>query len=665
MTIRDPRSRVTSPLGGREPREQTQSLSLETPPEEAAAHPSLALGTREAQREQTSVASPNARHRDRSGSKPPTAGDREEAEGRLGEVLGTYRLDELLGKGGMGYVYRAEHVKLGREVALKLLRSDYSRRRDAVLRFFQEAKTVNRVRHRNIVDVTDFVELDDGTTFIIMELLRGQSLGKWARAGVDLPRALAVLVQICDGLGAAHAVGVIHRDLKPDNVIVVPTSDGEMVKLLDFGVAKLVNREDEDIAFQTAAGSVIGTPAYMSPEQAGGMAIDHRSDIYSLGAIMYELFCGQPMFRGRSFGEFVRKHLTELPILPRQTPGGASLDPRLEALIMRCVAKDPNERFGHILELRDGLLHLLGHDSELNPSGESILPPGGTPIPPVAQLPSRILPLPPGMVTTQPTPPPAPPVGVRRMPAPSLSLSEVPDRTSLWPVWLGGGVLAIALGIIGAIWYGQRGQAPHGVASAPASASEPAAAPTPPSSGSGGHVFELRFDSLPSASVFAEGHAAELCRTPCAHSVDLTDGGATDQRTFVLHADGYRDRTVVVDLSSSKHDYSITLEQVVPVAATPPPSLPTAPASAEHHQSPGRHGKARSIDKIEDDSDDASDAPAGEAKTAREPAEPGASDSKTSDDNPPQPVESKPAGSKPKRRIDPTDTLDPFHRRPS
>ena len=133
------------------------------------------------------------------------------------------------------------------------------------------------MRHRNIVDVTDFVELDDGTTFIIMEFLRGQSLGKWARTGIDLPRALAVLVQICDGLGAAHAVGVVHRDLKPDNIIVVPTSDGaELVKLLDFGVAKLLNRDDEDIGFQTAAGSVIGTPAYMSPEQAGGMAIDAR-----------------------------------------------------------------------------------------------------------------------------------------------------------------------------------------------------------------------------------------------------------------------------------------------------------------------------------------------------------------------------------------------------
>ncbi|MBZ0233615.1 MAG: serine/threonine protein kinase, partial [Deltaproteobacteria bacterium] len=284
-------------------------------------------------------------------------------EDRVGQTLGAYRLLELIGKGGMGFVYRAEHARLGREVALKVLRADYAKRRDAVSRFFQEARTVNRIRHRNIVDVTDFIELDDGTTYIIMELLRGRSLGAWARSGspsVDLPRALALLIQICDGLAAAHAVGVIHRDLKPDNIIIVGTADGaEQVKLLDFGVAKLINRDDEDIGLETAAGSVIGTPAYMSPEQAGGLVVDHRADIYSLGAIMYELFCGQPLFRGRSFGEYVRKHLNELPVPPRQTLGGANLDGRIEQLLLRCLEKQAERRYQTAEELRDELLHLL------------------------------------------------------------------------------------------------------------------------------------------------------------------------------------------------------------------------------------------------------------------------------------------------------------------
>ena len=354
MTTRDPPSRdsASHPVGNS--RDPTQSLSINpNDSDDDPSHPSLALGTHEAARERRVRIDPPL--------DPPRRAGSEEHRARAGDILGSYRICELLGKGGMGCVFRAEHVKLGREVALKQLRPDYARRRDAVQRFFLEARTVNRIRHRNIVDVTDLIELDDGTTFIIMEFLRGQSLGKWAGTGVDLPRALAVLVQICDGLGAAHHVGVVHRDLKPDNIIVVPTSDGaELVKLLDFGVVKLLNRDDEDVGFQTAAGSVIGTPAYMSPEQAGGMTIDARSDIYSLGAIMYELFCGQPMFRGRSFGEYVRKHLTEAPVPPHATTGGAQIDPRVERLILRCLEKDPERRFSHILEVRDALLGLLG-----------------------------------------------------------------------------------------------------------------------------------------------------------------------------------------------------------------------------------------------------------------------------------------------------------------
>ena len=281
---------------------------------------------------------------------------------RVGNVLGNYRLLELIGQGGMGCVYMAEHIKLGRQVALKLLRADHAERRDAVARFFQEARAVNKIRHRNIVDVTDFVELDDGTTFIIMELLDGMSLGKLSRSGdLPWPRALALLIQICDGLAAAHRAGIIHRDLKPDNIIVVPTGDGaDLAKLLDFGVAKLVDANHEDLGYETAAGAVVGTPTFMSPEQAGGLDIDGRADIYSLGAIMYEVFTGQPVFTGRSFGEFVRKHLNEAPVPPSQTPGGRRIDDRLEGIILKCLEKQPNDRFSTVADLKDALLHLLG-----------------------------------------------------------------------------------------------------------------------------------------------------------------------------------------------------------------------------------------------------------------------------------------------------------------
>ena len=616
MNTRDPRSRVPD----------TQSISVDLPSEElesASSHPSLAVGTAGDAQDRTKVESPSGRHKPPSTRPPPTPA-KSDAEARIDTVLGTYKLVELLGKGGMGYVYRAEHIKLGREVALKLLRGDYAKRRDAVLRFFQEAKTVNRVRHRNIVDVTDFVELDDGTTFIIMELLRGQSLGKWARTGIDLPRALAVLVQICDGLGAAHAVGVVHRDLKPDNVVVVPTTDGaELVKLLDFGVAKLVNRDDEDIGFQTAAGSVIGTPAYMSPEQAGGMVVDHRSDIYSLGAIMYELFVGQPMFRGRSFGEYVRKHLTEFPVPPSQTQAAANIDPNLEALILKSLAKDPNQRFSHILELRDGLLHLLGSIETHPPSLQALAQ--------QPQLPVASLPLPaPVMATTVPTPPA--PYGYTSQP------EAAPEPSTPWWVWFVGGAIAVGIGIGGALWYANRTEPLAPAPQATPIQTPVAAAPIEPTKPK---LVELRFDSLPSGGVYAAGRSAELCRTPCNFNVDLADGGPADRRTFVVRSDGYQDMSVDVDFTAAKRDFAVTLTRVEP--ATPPPTV-------DMTESPKKK-LAPKKKKPED-------------KKPEAPKKPLVDDTKLEkiDGDEPPPPEKKPPEKKP-GKIDPSDTIDPFHKK--
>jgi serine/threonine-protein kinase len=433
---------------------------------------------------------------------------------------------------------------------------------------------VNLISHRNIVDIPDIVELEDGTTFIVMELLSGISLGKWARTGVDLPRALAVLVQICDGLAAAHAVGVIHRDLKPDNVIVVPTSDGaELVKLLDFGVAKLLNRDDEDIGFQTAAGSVIGTPAYMSPEQAGGMAIDHRSDIYSLGAIMYELFCGQAMFRGRSFGEYVRKHLTEMPVRPRATAGGKDLDERIEALILKCLEKEPSQRFAHIAELRDGLFALLG--GEPPPTF-----PGSGSYRPATPSPVRA-PTIPSLVSA---------ANVSQLHASQISQLSHPSQVQMfapsqtyvaparspWWMWAAGGLVAIGLGIGAAVWVaGGHGAAPVAPATPPVTQPVVADTPITPKTAS------VRFDSLPAASVYADGHAAELCKTPCSYDVDLRDGGPTDRRTFVVRQAGYLDAQIAVDLTAAHPALSVTLERV-PAVVAPPPADPTPPVEPKH-----------------------------------------------------------------------------------
>ena len=310
----------------------------------------------------TRAGRPGASH---AGNRPGAKREGEELknpEDRIGQTVGSYRLVDVIGRGGMGAVYRAEHVRLpGREVALKLLRADYAKREDSVGRFIREAQSVYRIQHRNIVGVHDIVESDTGPTFIVMELLEGDSLGKLLRRPGELTpaRNLDLLIQTCDGLAAAHKQKIVHRDLKPDNIFVSRDEQGrDLVKLLDFGVAKLLSSHEGDVNVQTVAGAVIGTPAFMSPEQAGGMSIDARSDIYSLGAIMYELFTGSPPFKGKSFGEFVRKHLNEKPLPPSETKGGRDLDPRIEAIIVKCLEKNPAKRFPGALELREALVEI-------------------------------------------------------------------------------------------------------------------------------------------------------------------------------------------------------------------------------------------------------------------------------------------------------------------
>ncbi len=664
MTTRDPRSRDPRSSHQGVVRDPTQSLSIdpadEVGPDSGIQHPSLALGTHEAKQrdeEGTKVESPAGRVKTpappRPVTKPPPAPRTtvDDPDNRIGTMLGSYRVTELLGKGGMGYVYRAEHTKLGREVALKLLRTDYAKRKDAVARFIQEARTVNRIRHRNIVDVPDILELEDGTTCIVMELLRGQSLGKWARTGIDLPRALAVLVQICDGLGAAHSVSIVHRDLKPDNVIVVPTSDGaELVKLLDFGVAKLLNRDDEDVGFQTAAGSVIGTPAYMSPEQAGGMPIDARSDIYSLGAIMYELFCGQPMFRGRSFGEYVRKHLTEMPIRPKNTTGGAALDDRLEAIILRALEKDPNQRYQHIVELRDSLLAVLGGLETMPPPSFATMTASGI----------RPIPLPPqGPMQHLPT---LPPVIHAPTPAGTHSLSQIPLHQSQiygapyysqimpqvpvqpptpWWVWFIGGAIAVGLGVGGAVWFAGRTSEPApqpAPTPEPAPIKEPTLTPDDPPPVKA-KLVEVRFDSLPSGAVFADGQSAELCTTPCTINVDLDDGGSTETRTFIVKSPDHKDGEIVVDLTSSKREYNVRLEQLVSTktAGETTPTKTTKPKTTKVTKQP---------DKVSTQPD-------------KPDKKAGTPDTTTTDDPPPEKKPEK----KPGDKIDRSDTLDPFNRK--
>ena len=260
-------------------------------------------------------------------------------------VIGQYRITGVLGKGGMGVVYAAEHMLLGRPAAVKVLLPDLSSKQEVVQRFFNEARAATAIRHPGIVEIYDFGWTPEGAAFIVMEHLQGETLRDRRKRGL-MPwnLALAVTRQIAGALGAAHAKGIVHRDLKPDNVFLVLDPEvpgGERIKLLDFGIAKLAGSETGQ--HKTRTGAVIGTPTYMAPEQCRGVPIDSRADLYSLGCILFELISGQPPFVGEGEGDVLAAHIyVPPPALGSLVRGG--LPKEIEALAQRMLAKTPADR---------------------------------------------------------------------------------------------------------------------------------------------------------------------------------------------------------------------------------------------------------------------------------------------------------------------------------
>jgi serine/threonine-protein kinase len=269
-----------------------------------------------------------------------------------GELVGNYRITGKLGEGGMGAVYAAEHAILGRRAAIKVLRAELSHRQDLVTRFFNEARAATAVKHPGIVEIYDFGYHADGSAFIVMEHLEGESLSARMRRGaLDEVRAISMARQVARALGAAHAKGIVHRDLKPDNVFVVPDPDvaeGERTKILDFGIAKLT-ATDGLASSMTSTGMVMGTPTYMAPEQCKGAGrVDHRADLYALGCILFEMVCGRPPFVAEGAGELMAQHIFG------EVPRPSSLRPvsaPLEHALLRALAKEPDERFASADEL--------------------------------------------------------------------------------------------------------------------------------------------------------------------------------------------------------------------------------------------------------------------------------------------------------------------------
>jgi serine/threonine-protein kinase len=266
------------------------------------------------------------------------------AELATGMMVGEYRIEGKLGEGGMGTVYGAVHPVIGKRAAVKVIKRDLCTSAESVERFVLEARAVNQIGHPNIVDVFAFGALPDGRSYFVMEWLRGESLADRLRRGrVPFGEALEILEGVIRGLEAAHDKQIIHRDLKPDNVFLVEVrGERPLVKLLDFGIAKLTGGEDQRME-RTRTGAMIGTPQYISPEQARGLSVDARTDVYSLGVMAFEIVTGRPPFQAATAMDMISKHLNDPP--PRAStinPVPAPLDRVIHEMLDKDAANRPS-----------------------------------------------------------------------------------------------------------------------------------------------------------------------------------------------------------------------------------------------------------------------------------------------------------------------------------
>ena len=274
-------------------------------------------------------------------------------------LAGRYVVVELIGGGGMAQVYRAEHETIGRAMAIKVLVRELAHEPSIVVRFLQEARAASKIHHENVVEVTDFGETEDGRPFMVMEYMEGEDLGHTlAREGhLSWDRTQPILLQLLAALQAVHEQGVVHRDIKPENIFLVSRmGSDDFVKVVDFGIAKVLRGGGGSGKSLTIRGQLIGTPPYMSPEQCLGADVDARADLYTVGIIAYELLTGRTPFEGDDAVKMIRKHVYEpVPPMAELSPHIA-VDPRVEAIVRRALAKDRDERYSSANELARALL---------------------------------------------------------------------------------------------------------------------------------------------------------------------------------------------------------------------------------------------------------------------------------------------------------------------
>jgi serine/threonine-protein kinase len=477
----------------------------------------------------------------------------------VNQTIGNYKVVRLLGEGGMGVVYLAQHPVIGRKVAIKLLHAVLARDPDIVARFFNEARAIHMIAHENIVEILDFGQTADGQPYFIMEFLEGESLSDMTARG-PMPAATveAIGVQMCRALAAAHAKGIVHRDLKPHNVHIAVKPDGALeVKILDFGVAKILASPDDQQSVKTRTGSLMGTPLYMSPEQCKGAGVlDHRTDIYSLGVMLFEMLAGRPPFTAEGVGELFAKHMLEDP--PPLTDFVPDAPPYMAAAIMRALAKDPAGRFPGMDEFRKAL---VGEVKLAIPATS-----GGR-----RSLNSQVMTMSTKASTT--------------LSSASSEIDEEPlglpvqRRRWLWGV-VGGGVAVAA-----AVFLLMPKSAPQSASTAAAKVDKPAApaastAPPPPVAPPLKRTVMLRFEADPAgAHVYRKKDDKDMGVVPLEMQVPREAGKPGEGTSYVFRLPGYKDIALVADATTDR-----TLHVSMDKLAAPPP-----PAAQDKKRLPGHH----------------------------------------------------------------------------
>lgn len=462
----------------------------------------------------------------------------------LGTTIdGRYRVESTLGEGGMGVVYAGRHKVINKKVAIKILRGEMSHDREMTERFLQEARAASSIGHPNIIDISDFGTLPDGAAYFVMEFLEGRSLVAAMNETKPMPlkRLLHVARQVADGLQAAHSQQIVHRDLKPDNIFLIDRgSEKDFIKILDFGIAKVATGNTR----LTRAGTVFGTPHYMSPEQAAGAPVDHRTDIYALGVIMYEMASGRVPFDADNYMGILTQHMYKAPVPIRVLvpPPSSDIPPGLEAIILKALSKKPEHRYQQMSEVVEDLTRLE--------QGEMPLA--------VSEMMARS--------------------GAFNVPADYFksALSDVlpatpPEQRKPWGIIAGvAGVLAAVVIVAVILSRGNETAAQTTPSATAVMTSSSASTPIPTETSSAAAIpppeekKEVLLSAIPTdAEIFLEGKS--LGKSPVAIQVP---NGKTVSVEF--RRSGYIDKTVELAGSPAKQTISLDREKVVPIKGGKP-----------------------------------------------------------------------------------------------